>query len=399
MSVTPARTPAETALAEALAVRGRSAPAFDALGLPHRRVEAWKWTDMRARVRDALGPASQTAEVAPVDLGLDVAPHEIVIVNGRLATSQLGEGVRVFVSEDATPPARDGEDAVVSLAGALAPHAVVIEIDGALAAPIHLRHVASGEGARHGRTAIVLRDGARAHVVESFEGAPPGLANDLIEVGLQGGARLTRTTLQTDAAPDLARVVTTDVTMKPGCAFEDVTLALGGRLTRLETRVAHPGEGAHVQLNGAYVVADQRHVDITTVVTHEGPGGTTEQLFKGAAAGKATGVFQGLIHVERAAQKTDARMGHHALLLTEGARVNAKPELEIFADDVACAHGNTIGALDPMQLFYMRARGVPEARARAVLTQAFLADALNAIAREDVRDLAQARLADALAGV
>jgi Fe-S cluster assembly protein SufD len=176
-------------------------------------------------------------------------------------------------------------------------------------------------------------------------------------------------------------------------------IASGARRQRLETRVSHPGGGASARLDGLYVLGDQRHADITTVVTHEGTDGTTSQLTKGVVRDQARGVFQGRIVVQPGADRTDARMGHHALILSERAEVDAKPELEIFADDVACAHGNTVGALDEEALFYAEQRGIPEAAARAMLTEAFVAEVVDRIEHAGARDVVRAWVTERLRGV
>jgi Fe-S cluster assembly protein SufD len=160
--------------------------------------------------------------------------------------------------------------------------------------------------------------------------------------------------------------------------------------------VRHPGGHAELRLDGVYLLAGKRHADLTTVVTHEGVDGTTAQLTKGVVRDQARAVFQGRIIVAEGADHTDARMGHHALILSDRAEVDAKPELEIYADDVACAHGNTVGALDEDALFYARQRGIPEPEARALLTQAFIGEVIDRIeheaARAAVRAWASARL-------
>src|SRR5262249_38605794 len=160
-------------------------------------------------------------------------------------------------------------------------------------------------------------------------------------------------------------------TLGAGATFRQFIYAEGARLARIETTVRVVGEGANVDLNGVYLASRGRHVDLTSLVTHEAHGPVTRQRVKGAAKAKSRGVFQGKFKVERAAQKTDAEMEHNALLLEEGAEVFAKPELEIYADDVACAHGNTAGQLDEGAVFYIRSRGIPDADARAMLTRAF----------------------------
>jgi Fe-S cluster assembly protein SufD len=146
-------------------------------------------------------------------------------------------------------------------------------------------------------------------------------------------------------------------------------------------------------MDGVYLVGEQRHVDLTSAVIHEGEGGETSQMIKGVASGQGRGVFQGLIRVEKGADKTDARMRHDALLLSERAEIDAKPELEIFADDVSCAHGNTVGALDDAALFYARQRGLPEHEARVLLTEAFVGAVVERIEHEGAREVVAAIVA------
>jgi Fe-S cluster assembly protein SufD len=181
-------------------------------------------------------------------------------------------------------------------------------------------------------------------------------------------------------------VSTAEIALAEGAELTQTSLAFGAELARLETHVTHEGQGARAVLDGAYLLDGALHADQSTVVTHAAPGGTSAQLVKGAVRDRATGVFQGKIVVDRGAQKTDARMGHHALLLTEGATVNAKPELLIYADDVQCAHGATAGALDLAQLYYLQTRGLPEAQAKAMLTEAFVAEAFARVADDRVRE-------------
>ncbi len=203
--------------------------------------------------------------------------------------------------------------------------------------------------------------GASLVLLETYEGEGGHLAELDLSIRLGEGAALERIVL---ADEDAGAVIVSraEVALAPGSSFAQTVIASGARRQRLETRVSHPGGGAAARLDGIYLLADQRHADLTTVVTHEGMDGTTDQLTKGVVRDQARGVFQGRIVVSPGADKTDARMGHHALILSERAEVDAKPELEIFADDVACAHGNTVGALDEDALFYAEQRGIPEGR-------------------------------------
>jgi Fe-S cluster assembly protein SufD len=190
------------------------------------------------------------------------------------------------------------------------------------------------------------------------------------EFTLAPGAALTRIVIQTGNELPLS---VARARVGAAAKYTQFVLALGGRLARIETHVSVEGEGAEVTLNGAYLAGAGRHADLTSVIEHKAPGGVTRQLIKGVARKGGRGVFQGKIVVERGAQKTDARQHHRGLLLEDGAEIFAKPELMIHADDVQCAHGNAIGGLDESALFYMRARGIPETQARALLISAFLA--------------------------
>ncbi|HRP09412.1 MAG TPA: SufD family Fe-S cluster assembly protein [Terricaulis sp.] len=211
------------------------------------------------------------------------------------------------------------------------------------------------------------------------------------------GAALVRVVLQTGAAIGLSLA---RVELAAGARLQQFVLAEGGKLARVETHIV-AGEGAEVELNGVYMCAAGRHADLTSIITHADPNGATRQLIKGVVRKGGRGVFQGKIVVAPHAQKTDARQYHHGMLLEDGAEIFAKPELMIHADDVQCAHGNTAGGLDESALFYMRARGVPEAAARALLIEAFLLEAvpsdLPAEAREEIEGRIRAWLAEARA--
>ncbi|PWE17293.1 Fe-S cluster assembly protein SufD [Marinicauda salina] len=321
-------------------------------GLPHRRVEEWKWSDLRAALARMGGDAGSIA-------------------------------VDASRAPDETAPV------------AQAPTLVMPRLAAALGGPADIYRLTDGEalnldisakpGAAHKVIAIELPAGVEASLHERYAGAAGAFANVAVLIRLGEGARLTRL-IEQDASSDAVMVVTSGIELSANARATQTTLGFGAKLARLETHVTHPGEGADLSLDGAYIVGDKLHLDQTTFVRHTGEGGTTSELFKGAAAKGGRGVFQGKIFVERAAQKTDARMTHRGLLLDEGAEIDAKPELEIYADDVECAHGNALGAIDETALFYMRQRGIPEPQARALLTESFLAEPLMAIADEAERE-------------
>ncbi|MDQ2860213.1 MAG: Fe-S cluster assembly protein SufD, partial [Pseudomonadota bacterium] len=227
---------------------------------------------------------------------------------------------------------------------------------------------------------------------EDYEGEGEYLAEVDLQISVGRGAALHRTVISADSA-DGVSVSRADIVLGPGARLAQSVLTTGAKRQRLETRVSHPGAGASVCMDGLYLLADKRHADITTVVTHSGVDGVTDQLVKGVVRDQARGVFQGRIVVSPGADKTDARMGHHALILSDRAEVDAKPELEIYADDVVCAHGNTVGALDEEALFYARQRGIPDGEARAMLMEAFVGEVADRIEDGAARAAARAWVA------
>lgn len=200
----------------------------------------------------------------------------------------------------------------------------------------------------------------------------------MIEFTLQKGARLHRTVYQKGSVGE-AQAVTALIEQDAEAETTQTVLAFGAGITRLETYLTHRETGSNAVLNAAYLAGKGFHCDLTSQVRHGARACVTRQVTKGAVLDGGRGVFQGKFIVPRnSGQQTDASMQHNALLLEEGAEVFAKPELEILADDVQCAHGNTSGALDANQLFYLRQRGIPLPQARALLTEAFIAQALEA---------------------
>ena len=324
----------------------------DPAELPGRRDEDWRWTDLRALIR-VLPPESPAVSTVAANPALDGLPAAEVHANGRILAPLSKPKVRRFVS------ASDGH-------------------------------------AHHAEAPFNVPAHDQAVVIDSFEGQASGYVADaraLIRVG--EGARLERLVLLDDAT-DAISVSLTEVELAAGASFHQTVLATGAKRQRFETRVRHLGPGASVQLDGLYLLDGQRHSDQTTLVDHETLNGVTSQLTKGIAADQARGVFQGRIVVAKGADGADARMGHHALILSDRAEIDAKPELEIYADDVSCAHGNTVGALDEDALFYARSRGIPEAEARALLIGAFLGEVVDRIGDDQARDLARAWLAKRL---
>jgi Fe-S cluster assembly protein SufD len=333
-------------LADAIASR-------DVSLLPGRRDEAWRWSDLRSALR-VLPPPSEPATPVRGSGPFDALADRIVlIVNGR------------------------GEN--------------VIEVAAGASLTVALRFVAAANAGAHvSRLDIRVGQDARLVLLESHEGEGAAYAVDAaLSVALEDRAYLERIVLLADAA-DAISVTSANMTLGAQAILRQTVLASGALRQRIETRVAHPGAGASVRLDGLYLADERRHTDQTTVVRHDGVDGATDQLVKGVVRGSARAVFQGRIEVAPGADRTDARMGHHALILSDAAEVDAKPELEIYADDVACAHGATVGALDEDALFYARQRGLSETEARALLTRAFLGAVLDRIDHDGARQVAAA---------
>ena len=322
--------------------------------LPSRREEDWRWTDLRGLLRN-LPPA------APVRLGVvaagpfdEIAETIFPIVNGRgPAFIDLAAGERRAVA---------------------------------------LRIVAADPGSSSFSLGIRLAAGAQLLLFESHEGSAPAVCDFRLEVDVAAGARLERV-LIADQAAETISVTLAKVRLGERAEFVQTIAASGARRQRIETEVCH-SRGSTARLDGLYLVGDRRHVDLTTRVIHAAPDASTDQLAKGLAAGQGRAVFQGRVTVESGADGADAAMGHHALLLSPRAEVDAKPELEIFAEDVACSHGNSIGALDGEALFYAGQRGITEAEARAMLTHAFLAEVVGRVTHGGARGIVEDWLAE-----
>lgn len=323
----------------------------DASLLPGKRDEDWRWTDLRGLIRQipaASPPGAAWAWESP----LAQAVGEVVdVVNGRGRS-------------DLDVPA--GGEALVAWR--------FLSTDGA--------------GAHNAELWVSVGEDGKLTLVESYEGRGAGyLANTTVNIRLAKGAKVERIVFADDHAEGVS-VVDASVELAPEAAYAQTVLTHGARRQRIETRVAHPGAGAELRLDGAYLLEGQHNADLTTVVEHQGVDGTTSQLTKGVVRDQSRGVFQGRIVVAEGADRTDARMGHHALILSDRAEIDAKPELLIFADDVQCAHGNTIGALDEDALFYAQQRGMPAEVARALLTHAFVGEVIDRIEHETVREAA-----------
>lgn len=395
---------------------------FRAAGLPGRQVEDWRYTPLGHLAAIAFQPArlSPAAEVHALPTAiLPLDGCRLMLVNGSFDRvlcdlKDLPKGIQVHGLAEAlrTHPERLRPWLATSAAGPLADlntasfhDGIVIHVDaGAVVdTPLHLISVAVAVDHAvdfHPRVIVVLEDGARATLVESHCGVvgPPTLSNGVVEIDLGRGARLHHAKLQ-DEAPEGWHMASHAVSLAEDAAYHATVLHTGGRLARHEVRVRLRGPRATARLDGAYVIDGMTHVDDTIVIDHEAPSCTSRQLWKGVLDGQARGVFQGKVRVARAAQKTDAYQLSRALLLSPQAEADAKPELEIYADDVKCGHGSAIGALDDTALFYLTSRGIGRPDARRMLIDAFVAEVVDAVADTAVREAFAALLHRRLGGM
>jgi Fe-S cluster assembly protein SufD len=365
--------------------RDAAAEAFRRAGLPGaaagRREEAWKYTSLRP-VADA-----SFQQVSRVFDGRHL-PHvdapRIVFVDGafRADVSHLPGAVEFTQFEAFGGLARPDRDPLVALNTMLAEDGAVLHVpDGVDAGLVVLVSVGNDRAAFHPRHVIRMGQGARMTLLELSLGDGVYLHNPVTEVFVAEDAALTHVRLQNEAAGAF-HLATVYAEVAGAGTYDSFVLNLGGRLVRTEAHVRFTGPKGVAHLNGAQLLSASQHADFTTVVQHDAPACSSRQTVKHVLAGRSQGVFQGRIEVARVAQKTDGYQMNQALLLSPDAEIDTKPELEIFADDVKCSHGATVGELDAEQLFYLRSRGIPDAEARSMLVRAFLAEALDAVTDE-----------------
>lgn len=379
-------------------VRQQAFDAFARLGLPHRRIEGWRWSDVNAALSD-LSPAPAAIHQATPPPGDDVAglkPIELRIVNGRIdiKSEAFPEGIKYGVVDAVGTIPELETNPVATLNVAMSKKALGIEIAEGVdfVRPILIRHVNTGAGFSFSQCLLRLCAGARATLIETYEGEGPAFHSNLFHLAIRNGARLDRTLIH-KTGPDAVTHSIFAPKIEAGGRLNQVSLSFGSRLARHETHAHFVAPGGIADISSAALLSGGRHSDFTSEVVFLGEGCETRQRHKGVAKDKGRNVFQGKFRVMRGAQKTDARMNADALLLSDMAESNSKPELEIYADDVQCAHGSTSGALDANALFYMRQRGLSEMQARAMLIEAFVTSAFDNIAHPGIGEILRHRVA------
>lgn len=392
------------------ALRQAAIDRFQELGFPGPRNEHWKYTRVSGitrrgyRLAAAAADRAGEAELAPFLLdGLEC--HRLVFVNGWYAphlsrVGKLPEGVVLgslaqvlgespgLVQPWLTPGEyHSGFEALNAAfvsdgAWLYLPRGAVLE------KPVHLVYLSKPRddpSISHPRTLIVAGATSQAQVVESYVSAGEShLSNAVTTVVLDEGAVLEHYKLQEESvrAVHIGRL---DVREGRGSRFTSHAVSLGAELSRNDIVTVLEAEGAECALNGLYMVDGRQHVDFHTSVEHREARGTSREYYKGILGGRSRGVFNGRVHVHPGAQRTDSEQANRNLLLSRDAEVDTKPELEIYADDVKCSHGATVGQLDPDMLFYLRARGIDEDAARGLLTYGFAQDVIERMGVAAVR--------------
>ncbi|MBO0733908.1 MAG: SufD family Fe-S cluster assembly protein, partial [Methylocapsa sp.] len=379
-----------------------------ATGLPHRRMESWHYTDLRTLMRRALPLAAPPGEKQTKALGRELAKarlkQRLVLADGffvpglstglppgvgvRSLAPVLAEGrpdlIALLAQKDLAP-----QDPAVALNAALMQDGVVVEIaPGAkIAEPIHLVHVSASPSpaASYTRSILVLGAGSSVHFAESYRAAnmapiaPESQINSCLILCAGDGATLSHTAALIGRAPGRLQIETVMARLGSGAKLDSFALTAGPGLLRRQIFLRFEGAGAQAAVSGVSLLRGREHADSTLRIEHAAQACLSRESFRYVLDEEATGVFQGRIIVAPEAQKTDGKMLCKSILLSDLAAMNSKPELEIFADDVACGHGATCGGLDPEQLFYLRTRGLAAGEAEGMLLEGFAGELVEAI--------------------
>jgi Fe-S cluster assembly protein SufD len=402
------------------ALRQRGESRWRQTPLPTRRSEAWKYTSLAA-LRDDYRLATDAATppaALPAEIGDGFGGARLVFVDGvyqpTLSDAELPAGVhlvrfseanaeqaaRIAAHLDSAVSGEGGDHPFAALSSAALSEGVFLEVDddAIVDAPIHclwLLRAASDPVAVLPRLLVRAGRHARASIVEHFaeyRGAGPSFSNAVTELLLEEGAVLAHYRLHEESG-DAIHVGGVHARLAAQARLESFHLATGSRLKRFDVVVHHDGPGAHATLNGVYLPRGEEHIDYHTCIEHAVPHCSSDETFRGIIADRATAVFNGRIHIHPQAQKTRAEMSNRNLLTSAEAEVNTKPELEIYADDVQCAHGATVAQLDEVSLHYLRTRGVSREEAEVMLSFGFINELIDGLALAPLREYLRRMLA------
>ncbi len=377
-------------------------PAEEVFGvsLPHRRMEEWRWTDLRARINKPY-PAQNVVATDKDVLRLmasspfaTIAKYHAVFVNGIYspqntvipAHTQIKQltGANVVQMDSKQ---RGSDDPIIALNTGLKPKGIALRFETNIDTLIEIIHIATlgAPRAMALRNRIEVANGASATIIETFVGEGDYIVNSVTELVLGEGAKLDRVKVELES-PAATHLSFIDVILGKAAKLNEFTLTSGSGLNRQNGNYLFAGEHATALIAGAYLLNGKQHADTALVMDHKVPHCTSREMFKCVMDDHARGIFQGKVIVRKHAQKTDGKQSSHALLLSETAEFDAKPELEIYADDVVCGHGATAGDINQDHLFYLMSRGIPQAEAKSLLIGAFVGEAFDGIANDALRE-------------
>ncbi len=394
-------------------IRQKAFDALNKMGIPTTRHEEWKYTRIGSffnkeyQYTESQAPLS-AAELASLRLPGYEQANELIYINGRysselsvvrskgLTVQSLQEAAKNeykdIVSKHLGNSSNYLKDGIIALSTAFVQDGVFVHIKKGqiIEHPIYIYNITDAREANilaQPRTLVYVGENAQVKFVETFNtlGTQESFTNRVIEIVVEKDAITEYYKIQTDAS-HASQVATTHIHQIGKSYTHTVTVSLNAGLVRNNLNIVLDAERCEAHLYGIYLQQGQSHIDNHTVVDHAKPHCESNELYKGMLDDQSTGVFNGKIFVRQDAQKTNAYQSNKNVLLSEGASVNTKPQLEIFADDVKCSHGCTIGSLDDESLFYLRSRGIPENIARSLLLHGFVLDILEQIKLAPIRD-------------
>jgi Fe-S cluster assembly protein SufD len=365
-------------------------PAEQSLGLslPHRRMEDWRWTDLRKLIDQPYPPRQNVkADDAEIEKLIKSSPFAKIVGARMVFVNGAYSSVYSQMANAEIASANLGDEPVLAMNAAFADDGAKLHISGNDDSPIELLFIATKALARTiaTRNIIHVAEGASATIIETHLGHGAYLTNSVTEIKLANSAKLDRIKVELDSS-EAIHLAHAHVTLAQNSVLNDFTLTSGARVDRQNGTVEFRGQGIDAKISGAFMLGGKQHADTRLVIDHQQPHCTSRELFKCVMDDFARGIFQGKVMVRKDAQKTDGKQSSHALLLSETAEFDAKPELEIFADDVVCGHGATSGDLNHDHLFYLMSRGIPAPEAKSLLIAAFVGEAFDTIAHEDIKE-------------
>lgn len=401
------------------AIRSAAAARTTQLGLPNQKQEEWRFVNLRPLVETHFALPAEDADASAIMEKMEaegllaLAENRVVFINGQYRAelselSQLPAGVTVktlaeaasdaFVKDNFAQVATDEAHPFMALSTAMFSDGLAIHIPAKVVVEkaiqvLYLTTDADTPVIITPRLLVVAETSSQATIIETYGGPDdqPYFVNPVSEFVVEEDAVLYHYRLQLDGNQAF-HMATADARQKRASQFGTHTFTFGGRLTRNDTGLHMDGQGGHGTMNGLYQLADSQFVDNHTRIDHAFPNCETHELFKGILDDHSRGVFNGRIMVRQIAQKTDSKQTNRTLLLSSDALINTNPQLEIFADDVKCTHGATIGQLEPTQLYYLRSRGISEAEARQILVYAFANDVVERVSYEPLRNFLEQKL-------